>query len=304
MREADLAEAGQIVRLAFGTFLGVPDLESFWADRDYLRTRWHGKTGEGVVAEGDGRLVGSNFATVWGSFGFFGPLTIRPEFWDRGIAQRLLAPTMDIFAKCGVRESGLFTFAQSAKHVGLYQKFGYWPRYLTALMSKVVKGPSGAITKYSALRENDRAAALNESRKLTDSIFDGLDVSCEIRSVHQQNLGDTVLLWGGGSVEGFAVCHCGEGTEAGRGSCYIKFAAVPPGPHAPVAFERLLDACQSLAWERKTPRIQAGMNLSRVDAFLQMQARGYRTDVQGVAMHKPDLPGFNRPDVFVIDDWR
>jgi hypothetical protein len=31
--EKDLPEAARIVRLAFGTFLGAPDPETFWADR-------------------------------------------------------------------------------------------------------------------------------------------------------------------------------------------------------------------------------------------------------------------------------
>ena len=33
--EKDLSEAARIVRLAFGTFLGAPDPDAFWADRDY-----------------------------------------------------------------------------------------------------------------------------------------------------------------------------------------------------------------------------------------------------------------------------
>jgi GNAT superfamily N-acetyltransferase len=304
MRETDLAEANGIVGLAFGTYLGAPNPEAFWSDRNYVHTRWHGKTGDAVVAEVEGRLAGSNLVTNWCSFGFFGPLTIRPEFWNRGVAQRLLEPTMDLFAKWGVRESGLFTFSQSAKHVGLYQKFGYWPRYLTAILSKSVPGTTEACVKFSALSAGDQDAALKECRKLTDGIFDGLDVSCEILSVQQQKLGDTVLLWSGDAVEGFAVCHCGEGTEAGNGICYIKFAAVQPGPHGAVLFEKLLDACESLAAERKATRLEGGVNLSRRDAYLQMRARGFRTHIQGVAMHKPDLPGFNRADVYVIDDWR
>jgi len=34
--EKDLPEAARIVRLAFGTFIGAPDPETFWADRDYV----------------------------------------------------------------------------------------------------------------------------------------------------------------------------------------------------------------------------------------------------------------------------
>jgi GNAT superfamily N-acetyltransferase len=61
-------------------------------------------------------------------------LSVRPDLHDRGIAQALLARTVDQFDAWGVTQSGLFTFAESAKHVGLYQKFGFYPRFLTALM--------------------------------------------------------------------------------------------------------------------------------------------------------------------------
>jgi GNAT superfamily N-acetyltransferase len=69
--------------------------------------------------------------TRWGAFGFFGPLTVLPEYWDQGVAQRLLKATNAVFDRWGVRRTGLFTFPQSTKHLGLYQKFGYWPRSAT-----------------------------------------------------------------------------------------------------------------------------------------------------------------------------
>src|SRR6266851_1109533 len=84
----------RIFRVAFGTLVGAPDPESFWADREYVSMRWHADPGGALVAEANGTLAGSNFATNWGSFGFFGPLTVRPELWDQHIAQRMLVPTM------------------------------------------------------------------------------------------------------------------------------------------------------------------------------------------------------------------
>jgi N-acetylglutamate synthase-like GNAT family acetyltransferase len=42
----------------------------------------------------DGELAGSIFVTNWGSVGFFGPLTVHPDYQARGIAQVLLARTM------------------------------------------------------------------------------------------------------------------------------------------------------------------------------------------------------------------
>ncbi len=304
MQEADLADARRICRIAFGTFLGLPDPEAHRDDREYISTRWRANPAAALVAQVDAGLAGSNFATNWGSFGFFGPLTVRPELWNRKIAQKLLGPTMDLFEEWGVREAGLFTFAQSPKHIGLYQKFGFWPRFLTAVMSKKITWRETPALNYSALKEAEREQAVKACRTLTDSIYEGLDVSSEIRSVADQSLGETILLWGGDSLDGFAVCHGGEGTEAGRNNCYIKFAAVRRGAGAERAFEHLLDGCEAFAAERGLERMEAGVNLSRGHAYRHMLRRGFRTDLQGVAMHKPDSPAYNRPDVFVLDDWR
>jgi hypothetical protein len=82
--EADLAEASRICSLAFGTFLGAPDPETFLADRDFVYGRWRADHTAAFGAELDGVLVGSNFATNWGSVAFFGPLTVRPDLWDKG----------------------------------------------------------------------------------------------------------------------------------------------------------------------------------------------------------------------------
>jgi hypothetical protein len=233
-----------------------------------------------------------------------GPLTVAPEFWDRHVGQALLEPTIALFDRWGARESGLFTFSNSPKHLALYQKFGYWARFLTAIMSKAVGAPNSSALKYSSAVDSDRTSALHACRELTESIYEGLDVSSEIQSVFEQKLGDTVLLWGGGALDGFAVCHCGEGTEAGRDTCYVKFAAIRPGPRADKMFNTLLDSCEALAAERGLTRVEAGVNLGRSQAYRQMLERGFRVEFQGVAMHRPNSPGYNRADVFVIDDLR
>jgi GNAT superfamily N-acetyltransferase len=305
MQESDLSPAAAIFRVAFGTFIGLPDPSTFAADRDYVSTRWRADPGAALAAELNGALVGSNFAANWGSFAFFGPLTIKPELWNQGIAQNLLASTMDLFQAWGVSHAGLFTFAHSPKHVNLYQKFGFWPRFLTALMSKPVSHPGGiSPPKYSEVSPDEREGALRACRELTDAVFEGLDVTREIQSVQHQSLGDTVLIWGGDSLEAFAVCHCGPGTEAGAKTCYIKFAAVRPGTNAQNSFENLLDACEALGAERGLERMEAGVNLNRGQAYRSMLRHGFRTHGQGVAMHRPDSPAYNRPNVYIVDDWR
>ena len=305
-REEDLPEVDRIFRLAFGTFLGLPDPMKFYGDADLIRTRWLADPSAVFVAERNGELAGTNALTRWGSVGFFGPLAIRPDLWDQGIAKLLLKPTMELFDEWGIRHAGLFTFAASAKHVGLYQKFGFWPRFLTALMEMPVGMESTTTqwTRFSALSPLEKDACLQACRELTSFIYDGLDLSREILAVDKQHLGDTLLIWNGAQLVGLAICHVGPGTEAGSGKCYIKFGCARSGPGATREFRRLINSCREFALSAGAKTLTAGMNLARLDAYREMLQAGFRSTVQGVAMQRDADPGYNRPDVFVIDDWR
>jgi hypothetical protein len=145
---------------------------------------------------------------------------------------------------------------------------------------------------------------LGDCRDLTDEIYEGLDVSWEIRSVADQGLGETVILRDESRLTGFAICHCGPRTEAGSDTCYIKFGAVRGGPAAKRNFEDLLRACEEMAAKDGLKRIVAGMNLGRDQASRKMFEYGFRSEFQGVAMHRRNEPGYNRSSVYLIDDWR
>ncbi len=307
LEEKHLLEADRIIRLAFGTFLGLPDPRQFCGDAEFARSRWKADPEAVFGAEISGELVGSVFVTHWGSFGFFGPLTVRPDWWDQGIGQRLLEPTMALFEEWGVRHRGLYTFAHSPKHIALYQKFGFWPRHLTPVMGKPIPPAAKAsgCSKLSETPAKNRAALVNACREVTSAVYEGLEVQREIDAVVEQGLGDVVLLGDGTKLEGFAVCHCGAGTEAGSGVCYVKFGAVRPGPKAGENFDRLLEACATLGAEREATRVIAGVNIGRLEAYRRMLGLGFRTEYQGVAMETgPPDSGYNHPDVYVVDDWR
>jgi len=307
LRESELGEAVGIVRLAFGTFLGLPDPMQFMGDRDLLTPRWRAPNTTVLAARIDGRLVGSNVLTRWGSFGFFGPLTVLPEFWDHGVAQRLLEGTVKVLDRWKLRRSGLFTFAQSAKHVGLYNKFGFWPGYLTALMYHApaadARASNGVPVLLSTLKKSQREEAIRACARLTNRVEKGLDLSDEIRAVLAQGVGDVVIIDSRSKLDGFAVCMTGPGSEGGAKTCYVKFGMVRGGEAADVRFDRLLDAIDRFAVSRGAA-VEAGVNLARRDAYCQMRAHGYKATTQGVAMQRPHGDGFNRADVYAMDDWR
>ena len=110
LREPDLPVATRIMQQAFGAFLGAADPARFMADRNYVQSRWRADPSAALAAVIDGEVVGSNLATRWGSVGYFGPLTVAPDHWDRGVASRLLEPTLGLFTAWNVTHAGLFTF--------------------------------------------------------------------------------------------------------------------------------------------------------------------------------------------------
>ncbi len=305
--EDELGEADAIYRRAFGTFLSLPDPLAFDGDAQVVRCRWTSDPDAALALLDGGALAGSNFVTRWGSVGLFGPLTVDPCRQGRGLAHPLVEEALRLLEGSQVAFRGLFTFAQSPKHVALYQRFGYWPAGLAAMMSKQVPmnaESSDGVELLSRLSPDGQAEALSACRELTDSVFSGLDVTGEILSVGEQETGETVLVREGSRVAGLAVCHTGAGSEAGSGRASVKFAAVRPGAGGAAWLRRLLQGVEAWAASERAPVVVAGTGSGRVGAWETLRGAGYRPFLQGLAMHRERHPGYDREDVFVLDDWR
>lgn len=305
LKEQELDEADRIMRTAFGTFLGLAEPGSFAGDRQFVRARWGSKHIQWLAAREGKRLIGTNAVTRWGKFGFFGPLTVLPEYWDRGVAQQLLEATVKQFDKWGTSRSGLFTFPHSTKHVGLYQRFGYWPQYLTALMTRIPAANEEAKDPVllSELAPGEQKKAVKACAKLATQIEKGLDLTDEITSVLAGRVGDVILVSSGSKLDGFAICHAGAGSLGGTKACYVGFAAARPGKGAGHRFDALLSACETFALSHGVP-LEAGVNLAQRDAAERMWKRGFRSMTQGVAMMRPAGDSLYRPDAYVLADLR
>jgi hypothetical protein len=162
----------------------------------------------------------------------------------------------------------------------------------------------GEVSLYSQAPASARPGLVAAAAGLTDAIYAGLDVGREIFALKDQRIGDTVFIWDDPGLVGFAAVHVGAGSEAGSGAGFIKFGAAMPGPRAGEYFDRLLTACEAYAAAQGAQRLIAGVSLARKPAYEQMRARGFKPEVVGVCMHKPNEPGYHRPEAFVIDDWR
>ncbi|GAA4703381.1 hypothetical protein GCM10023215_48590 [Pseudonocardia yuanmonensis] len=294
--EQDLDAADRIQRRAFAALVGGDDQR----DAELVRTRWAAGHVAALGAFADTGLQGSVFATRWGSVGFVGPLSVEPELWERGVGSRLFAAADGVLREWGVTHRGLFTFAHSPRHHRLYQRFGYWPRFLTALMSRPVPAPPAA--EWICGSAVDREVLTAGAARLADAVYPGLDVGGEIAGVLEQKIGDVVLVGPAAAPAGLAVVHDGPGSEAGSGVAYVKVGLVRPGARAD--FAALVDACLAHASLIGAERLVVGVNTARHRAYRLLVARGFATDVPGVTMHAPNEAGYDREDAFVIDDWR
>jgi hypothetical protein len=59
-----------------------------------------------------------------------------------------------------------------------------------------------------------------------------------------------------------------------------------------------------LAAERGLEKLLGGVNTVRQEAWTAMLDMGWRGKMAGLAMQGLEEPGYNRPGVFLIDDWR
>lgn len=297
MQKPDVAAARQIFQRAFGTAAGVADPDRYRADNGMVPSRWRCDPETALVAEDRGVILGSNFVTTWGSHGFFGPLTVDPAHWNKGVAARLLSATMPIFEDRRIASPALYTLASSPKHIELYRRFGFWPRFLTAITTRpAARYPDAPeVTLFSDLGDAKREAALQDLRALCGAQFAGLDPSGEVAALLDQGIGDTLIL-----PDAMAVVHCGSGSEAGENRAFVKFAVAASAS----ALRAILMAVLDHAARQGLIEVETGTNLARAESYEVLAGLGFRPRLFGVAMHHGNDPLYNRPGVFVLDDWR
>src|SRR5436309_5942230 len=102
LRPVEQADAGELARICFEAFGGIHDHHRF--QRDFptleaaagLMSMWipHPKVW-GVVAEIDGRIVGSNFLDERDPVPGVGPITVDPEGQNKGVGRKLMEAVVE-----------------------------------------------------------------------------------------------------------------------------------------------------------------------------------------------------------------
>jgi GNAT superfamily N-acetyltransferase len=138
-----------------------------------------------VMAEVDGRVVGSNFLWDGDSVAGVGPITIDPAVQDSRIGHRLMAALLDHAREKGIRSVRLVQAAYHARSLALYTKLGFIAREPLSVM----QGPA------LGMRFNERPV-----RTATAADLDAANALCKRVHSHARSRELTAALQQGAAT--------------------------------------------------------------------------------------------------------
>jgi GNAT superfamily N-acetyltransferase len=319
VKKGDLSRVRDVIEQTFSDFLerqlGTRPRQAF-GGAQYVHHRWLMEPWGCFVAEEDSqKLVGAALAVTWGSVGLVGPVAVLTNYQNQTIGQQLVRAVEEFFEENKATLHGTVTYPNSPKHLYLYHKFGYRPKYLTAVMSRVLErsprppAPKGArgglsVRRFSTLEETKKKAALGRIHRLTNAICRGMDLSKEIEIVDGLALGDTMLLERGREIVGFAIYHTPGVSEAPAGAVYVKFLAIDPRQRKAEHLEQFVAALEDLGAEIGVQRVILPVYLRYWLAYSTLVKCGYQIDFTMVRMQRGKLEDYEDPAHLVLDDWR
>ncbi|PYM05764.1 MAG: hypothetical protein DMD82_10230 [Candidatus Rokuibacteriota bacterium] len=320
VRKGDLSKVRDVIEQSFGDYferqLGTRPRQVF-GGAQYVHHRWLMEPWGCFVAEdNDGKILGAAIAVIWGTVGLVGPLAVLTNYQNQDVAKQLLRATQEFFDENKVSLSGVVTYATSPKHLALYHKFGYKPKGLVAIMSRILDRspatplpprstkPGLAVRRFSTLEESKKKAMMLKFRKITNAIYRGLDVAKEIEIVDGLALGDTLLLENGRDLVGFAVYHTPGVSEAPTGALYVKYLAIGRAHRKPEYPDHFLRALEQIGKEGGLLRIMVPVYCGYFAAYHALIERGYKVDFTMLRMKRGKQEDYENPADFVLDDWR
>ena len=163
IRPATAGDAEESGRIIYEAFRGIaerhnfrPDFPSADAGAQLADLFINDPKVYGVVAEGGGRVVGSNFLSEWDDIRGVGPITIDPAVQARGVGRRLMEAVIERGrGAAGVR---LVQDSFNTASLSLYASLGFEVKEPLALMEGTVGGEFPAGYEVRPMRDEDRDA--------------------------------------------------------------------------------------------------------------------------------------------------
>jgi GNAT superfamily N-acetyltransferase len=154
-----------------------------------------------------GTLVAFNMVHRSGVEGWMGPLAVRTEYQAGGTGKEIVSRGAEWLKAQGATVIGLETMPRTMDNIGFYSRLGFIPGKLTITTTLDAAYADAPATLLGRLSPSAREHAIDECRALVDRLCPGYDYTREISLTGELGLGDTVLLYDGDTLAGYALAH-------------------------------------------------------------------------------------------------
>ena len=154
-----------------------------------------------------GNIAAFNMVHRSGTEGWMGPLAVRSDQQGHGLGKEVVTRGVDWLRQQGASVIGLETMPRTVDNIGFYSRLGFTPGHLTLTLTLEAARHDGSAELLSRLGSAARAEAMESCKSLVQRLLPGSDYSREIVLTGDLELGDTLLVYDGDMLVGFALAH-------------------------------------------------------------------------------------------------
>ncbi len=167
-----------------------------------------------LVYEEEGRIVGYIFNHIFGEFAWFGTFGIHADFRGKSIGKDLLKATIEMFYnEFKVKNIGLITMPHSGYNIGFYIKNGFIPKEMSLRCSKMIESKDLSLSSKDIFnvelvdieKDSNYNNMVNIAKEISDSLYEGLDMSPELQLLRNNKLGTSFLVYEENQIIGFGI---------------------------------------------------------------------------------------------------
>jgi predicted N-acetyltransferase YhbS len=171
LRPATPVDAPACGRIVYEAFKGIsechhfrPDFASAEIATELVQSFIESEMVYGIVAEGDGEIVGSNFLWEYDPIRAVGPITVNPRFQGHGVGRRLMQAVIERGRDAaGVR---LLQDTFNTTSLSLYASLGFDVKEPVVIIEGRLKGKVAQGFEVRPLRDEDHAACTELCRRV------------------------------------------------------------------------------------------------------------------------------------------
>lgn len=261
-----------------------------------------------LVAERKGEIIGAAYSHVWGSVGWLGPFEVLPEHQNTGVGSALLEEAEHFLRDRGVRVLGLETMSHIPKNLHFYLSHGYHPTSVTLITDKILDS-SASRTRSEMPEEGEikEAGVIDHNRisqamkRIGNSIYPGLDPSCEFEILLGKELGVTFFLEKKGEIFGVVLLHTYQRPDDDDYSSIKLLLVDPLMDRVDLGFVTLLRSCEDRSFSLGRTRIYARFPIKEDDTYRTMVHMSYR--IKGANIRFVKGAQYSEKGVYNLSSW-